>query len=95
MLIGNNWKVESANLNVILYRRKKRVRKETKEVYLDWEVVGYFAKVEGALRELVNQGVRDTQLKDLRTVVAKIKELETSLIGLSVPLQSIAGSVKG
>ena len=82
MLIGKNWKIESDALNVILYRKKKRVKKDTQEVYEDWEVMGYFATVGGALHELVNQGIRDTQLKDLKTVVAKVGELKKMIIPL-------------
>ena len=75
MLIGKRFKIESDSMNVILYRKRKRTRKDTQEVYWDWETLGYFATVENALQELVNQGVRDTQLKDLETVVAEIKKL--------------------
>lgn len=53
-----------------------RTKKDTNEVYEDWEEVGYFSSVENALFELVRQQVRDSELKDLKSVVAEIKKLE-------------------
>ena len=82
MLLGKRHKVESEGLNVILYKKMKRTNKETKETYEDWAVMGYFATVKGALTELVRQGVRDTGLKDLNTVVSRIDELEKLIRGL-------------
>ena len=76
MLIGKQFKIESDNLNVILYEKKTRKNKETKREYEDWETMGYFATPKGALIELVNQKVRDTELKDLKTIVSKLEELE-------------------
>ena len=95
MDIGKDWKIESDSLNVILYRKKTRKRKDTGEAYIHWEEVGYFASVENALLALVSQGVRDTELKDLKTVVAEIKKLEAMVkMALSVstsPLQPSKG----
>jgi len=75
MLIGTKFKIESDNLNVTLSRKRKRTHKDTKETYEAWEIMGYFATVGGALHELVNQGVRDTKLTDLKSIVAKIDKL--------------------
>ena len=82
MLIGKHWKIGSDSLNVILYKRKQRTRKITHETYEDWEEVSYFATVANALHELVNQGVRDSQLKDLKTITARIDELHTMIENL-------------
>ena len=73
MLIGKQYKIEADSLNIILYRKKKRLSKEGKE---GWERMGYFATVPNALRGLVNQEVRDTDLKDMKTIVNKLNELE-------------------
>ena len=89
MLIGKKWKIGADSQNVILYRKKKRTRKDTNEVYWDWETLGYFATVENALQELVNQGVRDTQLKDLETIVAEIKKLGILLRALPKNLTAL------
>ena len=82
MKIGNKWKIESDSLNIILYRKKKRVKKDTKEVYEDWEPMGYFSTIPNALREMINQRIRDTELKDVKTIIAEIDKLETLLQGL-------------
>ena len=76
MLIGKNWKIESTSLNVILSRLKTvKPKDKSKAPYKAWEPFGYYARVSEALEGLVEQGVRDTELKDLRTVVDKIDEL--------------------
>ena len=75
MKVGKLWKVESDSLNVTLYRKKKRTRKDTQEVYEDWDALGYFGTVGGALQELINQGVRDTHLTEVQSVVRKIEEI--------------------
>ncbi len=90
MKIGNKWKIESDSLNIILYRKKKRVKKDTKEVYEDWETMGYFSTIPNALREMINQRIRDTELKDVKTIIAEIDKLETLLQGLSQPPQAIS-----
>ena len=79
MLIGQDWQIESDSLNVILSKKIKRQNKDTKEFYDAWKVVGYFATVAGALHELVNQKVRDTKLKDLKTIKLEIDDLHNML----------------
>ena len=75
MLIGKNWKIESDNLNVIISQKKGRKRKDTGERYLDWQVVGYYSTVANALHGMINQKVRDSELKDLKTITKSIDEL--------------------
>lgn len=85
MEIGSEWKIESDSLNVILYRKRGRIKKDTKESCEAWERVGYYATVAGALHGLVNQGVRETELKDLKTVVEKIAELHALIDTIGIP----------
>ncbi len=66
MLIGKNWKIESDSYDVIL----------SKKHGTSWVDIGYFATVENALHELVNQGVRDSALKDLKAIVKAITDLQ-------------------
>ncbi len=82
--IGHKYKVEADNMNIILSKKVRRTRKDTQEKYTDWEVEGYFSTPVGAIHALVNQGVKDTQLKDLKTVVDKMEELHTLIDSLSI-----------
>lgn len=95
MLIGKKHKVEAENLNVILSKLTPRKNRETGEKYDEWVVIGYFATTKGALTELVRQGVRDTGLKDLKSVVTRIDELEKLIRGLPtashVPIETFTG----
>ena len=75
MNIGKDWKIQSDSMNVILLRKRIRHQKATGKVYTDWEIHGYFATVRNALKELVNQQVRETELKDIKSIQASIDEV--------------------
>ncbi len=87
MLIGKSWKVESDSSNVILYQKSVMTKKDTGERYDHWGVHGYFATVKNALREMINQSIRDTDLVDMKTLVAKIEELHQAVDRLPMALQ--------
>ena len=72
MLIGDKWKIEADEMNVILSSRYISKKKGT-EV---WRVRGYYSSPQEALHALIRQKVRDTELKDLKTIVAEIKRVE-------------------
>lgn len=74
MLIGKAWKIESDALNVNLYRKYRSKKGED-----SWAILGHFGTVENALVELINQGVRDTQLTDLKTICDKIEQLKDEI----------------
>ena len=75
LAIGQNWRVGADALNIILYWRQ--VNKKTGKEY--WRAHSYFGTVANALVELVNQGVRDTELADLKTVCDKIEQLHKDI----------------
>ena len=72
MEIGIRYKIESNAKNVILYEKVKRKRLKTGETYEDWREMGYYATLEGALNRLIDQNVRDTELKDLKIILKEI-----------------------
>ena len=73
LAVGQDWRVGADALNIILYRRQ--VNKKTGKEY--WRAHSYYATVANALVGLVNQGVRDTELADLKTVNNRIDEIHT------------------
>ena len=75
MFIGRAWKIESEGLNVILSKRR-RSKKSNKDV---WDVEGYYGTLAGALRGLVDIGVKDTDLKDLQTIITKVDKIEKAI----------------
>ena len=78
MLIGNNWKIEADKLNVIISRKHsgdKNPRTGETSTKVFWSIEGYYSNMRDALRAMVEQEVRDTQLKDLQVIVAKQEEL--------------------
>lgn len=76
LVIGKNWRVGADALNIILYQRQ--VNKKTGKEY--WRAKGYFSTIANALTELVNQGVRDTALADLKTICDKIDQLHRDIL---------------
>ena len=76
LAVGRDWRVGADSLNIILYRRQ--VNKKTGKEY--WRANSYYATVTNALVGLVNQGVRDTELVDLKTVCNKIEQLHKDIL---------------
>lgn len=73
MLIGNKYKIESSELSVNLV--EIRINKETGNT--TEKTIGYYRDLKGALNNLIDREVRETELKELSTVVAKIDELKS------------------
>jgi len=73
--VGQDWKVGADSLNIILYQR--HINKKTGKEY--WRVHSYYATVANALVELVNQGVRDTELADMKVICGKIDQLQKDI----------------
>ena len=71
MKVGENYRIESDALNVTLYKRG--IAKETQKEY--WTTIGYYAFVKNALKDLANIGLRETELKDLRTITQRQEEI--------------------
>ena len=84
--IGHDWRVGADTLNIILYRRQ--VNKKTGKEY--WRAHSYYATVANALVGLANQGIRDTELADLKTVCDKIEQLHKDIF---IYLQAKTGGV--
>ena len=75
MEIGNRYKIESNAKNFILYGKVKRKGLKTGETYEDWREMGYYATIESAFNGLIDQKVRDSELKDLKVVLKEISDL--------------------
>ena len=83
MKVGKKWKIESDSMNVTLSRLLVVLRGERKgEKY--WSVEGYYPTPKLALKGLVDQGVRDTELTDLKTIVKAIDELKSDIGRLEI-----------
>ena len=95
MLIGKKIKIESDSMNVILSRKVKREKKGTKEKYDAWEILGYFSTVGNAIHALVNLQVAETELKDLKTVVAEIEKLHHMIESLPETYRAVRDGMKG
>lgn len=79
MLIGNNWKIESDSLNVILSKKSRKTK-----VGKFWATQGFYPNVKEALHALVDQEIKDTELVDIKTVNDKIEELHSLIDNLAV-----------
>ena len=75
MDIGKKYRITADGLNITLSKRfmtKPRDGSLTVEVY---RAIGYYSSPSTALKALVGLEVRETELRDLRTVVAKLDEI--------------------
>ena len=61
-VINDTWKLGADSLNVILYKKTGK----------SYRVYGYYAMVKSALKDLIDQEVRDSELVDLKTVVDRV-----------------------
>ena len=87
MLIGKSHKIESDNLNVMLYElHPAGVNKKTGKEFPDrWEVTGYYSNVKNALHSLVEKEIAGTGFKDFKTVADKVQELHDLIAALNLP----------
>ena len=82
--VGTNFAVGANSMNVIVYER--RIGKTGKNAgKVMWKESAYFATVHGALNYLVELHVRETKLKDVKTVCLKIDELTNLIKTLEIP----------
>jgi hypothetical protein len=97
MLIGKDWKVETDQMNVTLYRRTVADPDNplTKTAGAErWVAVGYFSSVKHALHAMVERGIRDTGLVDLKVLDIKIDVLHQDIERLFESLQRSTGQSK-
>lgn len=80
MKIGTKYQLTSDSLNVTLSEKRK-----TKKGKICWVSIGFYSSTKEALIGLVNMKVKETGLKDLRTITKRQDELykliETTLTG--------------
>ncbi len=81
LVIGRDWKVGTDALNIILYRRC--VNRKTGKEY--WRTHSYYATIPDALVGMLNQGIRDTELVDIKTVCDKIDQLREDMFKVCYP----------
>lgn len=87
-MVGQDWRLGADSLNIILYRRQ--VNKKTGKEY--WRAHSYYTTVANALVGLVNQGVRDTELADLKIISDRIDQLRRDILKVCTdPLQADRG----
>jgi hypothetical protein len=76
--VGRDWKIIADEMNVIVYKRAK-----TKSGGERWETFGYFFTLGNALVGLVRQGIRDTQLENIKAVQDQIARLEHDILKMA------------
>jgi len=85
LIINKEWKIETVPMNIVLLKRSRIKAKPDKPAHDSWSVKGYYSSVKNALKGLVGFEIVDTELKDLKTIVAKIDELYALIDKLSIP----------
>jgi hypothetical protein len=99
MLIGTDWKIEATDLSFVLSKKVDRTTikslrsqkmwaekgrvQEPDEV--KWSVEGYYSNFKNALTGMVNFGVKDTELKDMKSIMTKLDEIHSLINTLNAP----------
>lgn len=81
MLIGKNYKVESDELNVTLYRRTT-IKTGKKAGQEHWSPFMYYSTIQNALKGFADMELNKSGLKDLEAVAKKQDEIYRLIEGL-------------
>ena len=90
MLIGAKYKIESDDMNVILFKKKQitgtgKGRPSKREVGSEyWATEAYFSSPKQALKYIISKEIMVTGLEDFKTVVEKIDELHKLIEGMKI-----------
>lgn len=85
MKINDEYEITTdGDMNVILMKRYQKKLKEGEDVQYDFKPCGYYRDVKQALKDFVRKEIFKTELKDINTIVDKIKELENTIDNLNI-----------
>ena len=84
MLIGNKWKIESDELNVTLFKKRKGKATDKAPAHEIWRVEGYFSNLKNAMKEIVDREINGTGLADLKVISDKLDELHIMIDELKI-----------
>ncbi len=82
MIINKNYKIESDELNVTLFKRSTRGEKAKNPGAECWTPIAFYSTPENALKGLIDLEIKGTGMIDLEKVVEKINELKADIRGL-------------
>mgnify|MGYP001562946058 FL=1 len=82
MNISEKYKIESDDMNVVVYKKQKPRKPGARE---SWRPLGYLSSFQQALKFLVDNEINGTGLTDFKTVVAKQQELYDLINTLQLP----------
>ncbi len=93
MKIGNKYQLTSDSLNVTLSEKRKVTKgKNAGKTY--WKSIFFYSSTKEALIGLVDMKVKETGLKDLRTITKRQDELYTLIQGITKTSQPCVGAVE-
>jgi len=85
--IGTKYCLDADSQNFILCKRVT-----TKKGELTLRPIGYFATIGSALHELLNLKLRETELKDLKTIIVAIEETKALINALPTMRATTTGN---
>lgn len=81
MKINNNWKVESDELQYVLYKRVVRTNKEDGSKYDVWVAKSYHNTMDNLYKKLIESEIKGSGVKDIKTILDTINKLRKDLVG--------------
>jgi hypothetical protein len=98
LFLGDKYKIESDELNITVYQKVDKTSEKSKrlsKMWADkgvkpstvekWNIMGYYPDIKSALHSIVGHGIKDTELKDVETIMGKINELHTMIDNFKIP----------
>ena len=81
MNLNKDYKIESEGLNVTIFKNSKPKKKNDGTMTKGgWSPVAYFSRLDNALIEYLQIRVKETELKDLKSVLKRIDDVEAEII---------------
>jgi hypothetical protein len=78
--INDKYRIDSDDLNFMLYKYEKIINKIKKTERMDWNFIGFYPKIEVALFKVLQEDIRDLQETTLERVLEQIKSSEKAIL---------------
>ena len=85
MNIGTKYKLGADSLNIILYEKHK-----TKKNTVHWKAIGFYSNPHNTLKSLADMKIKESQLKDLKTITQKQDEIYALISSLPITKSCVA-----
>lgn len=84
MDIGSKYRIESDSMNITLYQKYTTKKGEER-----WRAIGYFSTVGNALKGLVDLKLKESGMKDFKSIVKTQKDIYNLIESVAKKLSAV------